>query len=108
MAKKVALADVLWEAANEHLSLDGWYRYGKSLWSCNAVAKAATGDPDAACRQLPKAVAAFLRSLGCRVGFENYTFGQRNESARQGARYMWLLLAMHVAEDEGIEIEVDA
>ena len=27
---------------------------------------------------------------------------------RQGVRYMWLLLAMHVAEDEGITVEVAA
>ena len=30
------------------------------------------------------------------------------ETDLQGVRYMWLLLAMHVAEDEGIEIEVQS
>lgn len=104
MGKKRMLADVLWTAANEHLSTDSWYVHGKSLWSCNAVAKAVTGDDDAISKELPADVKQFLRECGCRVGVENYTFGTRSELHRQGVRYMWLLLAMHVAEDEGIEV----
>jgi hypothetical protein len=43
----------------------------------------------------------FLRSLGC----ETHTTEMNKHKDSQGVRYMWLLLAMHVAEDEGIEIE---
>jgi hypothetical protein len=106
--RKVALADVLWTAANEHLSDDGWWKDGRSTWSCNAVAKAATRDRNAVSTDLPEPVEDFLRQCGCRTSKENYTFGKRNDTDRQGVRYMWLLLAMHVAEDEAIQIEVPA
>lgn len=107
MKKKVKLADVLWRAASElRPTIDAAtcclaYRaeFGESWgvhyarWETAALAS--------------KAV-AFLRELGCAVGntkaFDRYERGE----ARQGVRYMWLLIAMHVAEDEGIEIEVSA
>ena len=98
--KKVALADVLWEAANLYLYSDDFRGRGKSEYSCHAVV-AAIGDI--------RAVGAawwFLQSLGCNpsvCGTETWDCWE----GRQGVRYMWLLLAMHVAEDERIMIEVE-
>jgi hypothetical protein len=103
MSKKRMLADVLWRAAFElHPAVDAAtcclaYRaeFGES-WGHhhNQWASAARAS---------KAV-AFLRELGCAVGstkvFDRYERGEE----RQGVRYMWLLLAMHVAEDERIEL----
>ncbi len=112
MAKRL-LADVLWEAANVRLSEDYdvndapkatccavfWAEHGVEWWSRHrgqqwkTAAKKSDG-------------VQFLKGLGCPVGsssaFERFEEGEE----RQGVRYMWLLLAMHVAEDEGIEIEV--
>jgi hypothetical protein len=90
---RVALADVLWDAANEHLSPSAGY-------SCFAF--------DRACQEHglkagPHSPAdRFLLELGCDTGPMNRFSGGIE---RQGVRYMWLLLAMHVAEDEGIVIE---
>jgi hypothetical protein len=99
MSKKRMLADVLWEAANENL----WCGVGPQLrdeYSCNALHHTVPdhhrNEPD------------FLDSLGCRwVAFENPAWewlADADAETRQGVRYMWLLLAMHVAEDEGIEV----
>lgn len=106
MAKK-ALADVLWEAANLRL-WDGRSEYhaaplGRWRFSCDA----ATARDDLA-PETRVVVKKFLARLGCDTeGL--YLFTEFPEGrARQGARYLWLLLAMHVAEDEGIEIEVEA
>jgi hypothetical protein len=102
--RKVKLADVLWDAANERLwSGEGtsWLRHYQNTFSCCAVADACDSFVS------EEVVIQFLRRLGCPVRSENQTFGTRDVKARQGARYFWLLLAMHVAEDEGIEIEVD-
>lgn len=101
-ARKVKLADVLWDAANECL-WDGAGPYPPARqdeYSCNAVNSAAMGADK------------FLDSLGCPWVFAacpawEWTKGATSKT-RQGVRYMWLLLAMHVAEDEGIEIEVSA
>lgn len=90
--KKVKLADVLWDAANKHLSPDSGY-------SCFAVWDAIGDWMDT------DEVHDFLMELGCRTGtvMNEFPVGP----LRQGVRYMWLLLAMHVAEDENIEIEVN-
>jgi hypothetical protein len=96
MSKKRMLADVLWEAANKHLS-DGRTYWGTSF-SCHAALDAVDWEDSAA-----HALRNFFRSLGCDPG-EAYTFCSPSGHARQSARYMWLLLAMHVAEDEGIEV----
>jgi hypothetical protein len=46
----------------------------------------------------------FLESLGCKTMSDKcFSFIPEGEQ-RQGVRYMWLLLAMHVAEDEGITV----
>jgi len=105
---KVALADVLWEAANEHL----WVGFGNNGWqttpytgSCCATAYAQKGAWDGWGDASKRSSVEFLRALGCDTSgyfFEGFSYGR----ARQGVRYMWLLLAMHVAEDEGIYIEV--
>lgn len=103
---KVALADVLWSAANVRL-WDGtgtyWDYPDECGYTCDciAVAMGLEGYCD-----LPEQINEWLRSLGCRSSVESYTFKQRFGDKRQGVRYMWLLLAMHVAEDEKIMIEV--
>ena len=106
MKNKAKLADVLWDAANAHL-LPTAPAIGDQPWlsySCNAVAEAA-GDSN---YEAQAAAEAFLEELGVYPCRDDYTFGTRSPGRkRQGVRYMWLLLAMHVAEDEGIEIEVD-
>ncbi len=97
---KVMLADVLWEAANECLSSTGNGHYPEEF-SCHAVMCAEFGK-----RWRPRAGGAasnFLESLGCDpgvAGFDDFREGRQ----RQGVRYMWLLLAAKVAEDEGIEL----
>jgi hypothetical protein len=105
MKTKRPLADVLWEAANEHL-LPTAPRFGDQPWysfSCNAAAEAAGQDE----YEAQTAVERFLEELGVYPCRDDYTFGTRQPGPkRQGVRYMWLLLAMHVAEDEGIEVEV--
>lgn len=105
--KKRMLADVPWEAANEHL--DQSYNYGWNGFSCCAVAASlgfSMGEYEEA--EETKAI-QFLRRMGCDVSSHGNALTVSFEGhALQGARYMWLLLAMHVAEDEGIEIEVAA
>jgi hypothetical protein len=101
--KKVKLADVLWDAANERLWAGcGRYEFGKDgtwQYSCDAVTT--QFDP-----VLRTEIKRFLIALGCDTEsielFTSYAGGRQ----RQGVRYMWLLLAMHVAEDENLEIEV--
>jgi hypothetical protein len=115
MVKRM-LADVLWEAANEHLAHDIGEGYE---YTCEAIASAAKcawttasdyGSEVETWEDFVRSHRAmhFVRALGCDTGrgsqFNDFEWGE----ARQGVRYMWLLLAMHVAEDEGIEIEVAA
>lgn len=106
MAKR-ALADVLWEAANQHLQ--------RLSFSCNAAMKAEFGErltPSSNYGDLrPQSQSnAFLRSLGCdtnsQYAFWTPGFVITDPLGRMGVRYMWLLLAMHVAEDEKIMVEV--
>lgn len=95
--RKVKLADVLWDAANEHLWDGDWPRDHKDSYSCCAIATASE------CVGLRHdAAKPFVESLGC--PWENYAPSMVDQSVR----YLWLLLAMHVAADEGIEIEVQA
>jgi hypothetical protein len=98
LTKKRMLADVLWGAANERLSSGDHDRTGHT-WSCHALYAAMYGDD----WRFPEEADAFVTSLGC-VPDESHFSEYRGGADRQGARYMWLLLAMHVAEDEGIEI----
>lgn len=108
--KKVALADVLWDAANQHLLLDV-FSYDGCLYSCNAVASALDRGErffEEGWRLFQKHPAAkFLKSLGCAVSSNNQLLEFDYGEPRQGVRYMWLLLAMHVAEDEEIMVEVE-
>lgn len=101
--KKVKLADVLWDAANEHLRSDE-YDYGKIHYTCGAIRNAVGYTNEGK-------VFRFLELLGFPKGAHNL-FDLFNAfpdgELRQGVRYMWLLLAMHVAEDEDITIEVEA
>lgn len=98
------MADVLWDAANVHLpSNDNMTNI--CAWSCNAALRAESpaliegwGISDK--ERKASATDRFLKSLGCPTGgkvgkFQNYEQG----SERQGVRYMWLLLAMHAAQD---------
>lgn len=107
--KKVLLADVLWTAANQLLDP----LFSSSASCCAAYAaeyedvwSSRHGSWRAAAKK--SQAVQFLKGLGCPVGgtrvFDTFESG----SARQGVRYMWLLLAYHVALDEGLEIEVEA
>jgi hypothetical protein len=113
--RKVKLADVLWDAANKHLT-DGEDEDGCD-YTCEAIAYAAkhgwaSPDTDEHATWFDfianHAAMHFVRELGCDTGragqFNDFRYGEE----RQGVRYMWLLLAMHVAEDERIEIEVQS
>lgn len=105
--KTVALADVLWTAANEQLS-DGDGSWGGHLdFTCCAIGAALGMDYITEWQSVKQHRAVrFLAELGCPTGslnaFNEFSLGE----IRQGVRYMWLLLAMHVAEDEGIMLEV--
>jgi hypothetical protein len=98
---KVPLADVLWDAANLQLSADDTDE-PLNRYSCNAV-KNICYLQDIRPYEGP---VQFLFELGCDPSEDEYTFGKRSGAARQGVRYMWLLLAMHVAADEKIMVEV--
>jgi hypothetical protein len=111
MATKRMLADVLWTAANKHLaSSDEFYNENTTTATCCAAYWADMGydwrnhpgywrDVSAS----SKAV-RFLGELGCPVDSSDSFAAFSSREQRQGIRYMWLLLAMHVAEDEGIEV----
>ena len=99
MTKRL-LADVLWRAANERLwDGRGDYSHREYVWrfSCDAVGC------DGVTLMERRSAFNLLQELGCCTGsldlFSEFADGKK----RQGVRYMWLLLAMHVAEDEGID-----
>lgn len=104
MSKKRMLADVLWEAANYWLMTRASAVGEIPLeYSCNAAQVAEAGQYTRGMftdRSQSRAV-KFLAELGCDTSCG--TLFEYREDA-QGDRYMWLLLAMHVAEDEGIEL----
>jgi hypothetical protein len=111
--KTVPLADVLWTAANVYLKAAP-DEHGTEAWSCNAALIAQYPSKVQAIltrvglRKLrdESDVATFLEKLGCPIrsdyAFPDYCWFEET----QGVRYMWLLLAMHVAEDEKIMVEV--
>lgn len=106
---KRKLSDVLWEAANVHLCTDGFYDNGKEKFSCYAALRATKESFVCAFdRYNESETIVFMRKLGC--DFHSTAWGKVEEELEseqmQGVRYMWLLLAMHVAEDEGIMVEV--
>lgn len=107
VTRKVKLADVLWDAANKHLAVN--YMTTGQEYSCEAVARAL----GASFRDWEEFLdthpaVAFLSELGCNPTSSGSFDRFQAIEKRQGVRYMWLLLAMHVAEDEDIEIEVNA
>lgn len=109
--KKVMLADVLWRAANEYLSeaLSHWDE-GRWLseYSCCAVFECMDSGRSGLGWGGKDGAASFLQRLGCPIGSAAQRFRTSDLRERQQRRYMWLLLAMHVAEDEAIEIEATA
>jgi hypothetical protein len=94
------IADTLRRAADLYLSelecdygdVDG----RKYAFSCDAVL-AACGHKN--CAELQEA-RAFMAELGCKTGsfveFDEFSCGEE----RQGARYLWLMFAASVADDE--------
>jgi hypothetical protein len=105
MSTKRMLADVLWEAANVHLrSPEGDGHWGPSCCAVAVAAGVEWGDVSLheVARHSP--VFRFLAELGCTTRTQAYCDWEEAEIEPQGIRYMWLLLAMHVAEDEGIEL----
>jgi hypothetical protein len=111
--KKRLLADVLWEAANRWLATGPTSFHEAPLeYSCNAAIAAENHGRDTreaiyethAGRRKSSAM-RFLGDLGCDAHHARPWGSLRIASARiQGVRYMWLLLAMHVAEDEGLTV----
>jgi hypothetical protein len=95
------LADVLWEAANVHLSFDQYPRDGQTKFTCIAtdIAECKPHHKKGNGHIWLETSMCVLQSMFCK-------FDEGEE--RQGVRYMWLLLAMHVAEDEGVMVEVAA
>jgi hypothetical protein len=104
---KRKLSDVLWTAANTRLSHtdDADWSKRRFSFSCDAVGELLpvaqrTGSGNA----YKHSAFDFLRALGCETShmyaFHEFPAGME----RQGARYMWLLLAACVAEDEGITV----
>lgn len=103
MSKRM-LADVLWDAANVYLCETQWLYEDapsyKEEYSCHAFLSALRGTNWRNDRK--RGDLSFLVSLGCDPGSDGFShYGPRT---CQGVRYMWLLLAMHVAEDEGITV----
>lgn len=96
--KTVPLADVLWMAANRYLSPTQYPFGDATVFSCCAAAAAESGDKDGCSK-----ASDWLESHGAvTYGFRDFDVGEQ----RQGVRYMWLLLAMHVAADEGLTVEI--
>lgn len=102
MAKRM-LADVLWTAANDYLP--------DLRFSCHATAQAALGYEWREMEWNDSRAIKFLRSLGCpdfasQCDAWSWLFDETEDFPREilDVRYMWLLLAMHVAEDEGITV----
>lgn len=111
MTKRM-MADVFWDAANEHLRAAPRVRYEfdgngvhLSEYSCDAVGFAvgmfSVRRNNESLYQYETAKAV-LRTLGCPGGM--LAFDDTPAEKRQGVRYMWLLIAMHVAEDEGLTL----
>lgn len=99
---KRALADVLWEAANRRLSVTERDKYpATSEFSCIAADLALYGDGTGTGQ--PGTWLVRLSDYEAEVGHfqRKYPF----DTDRQAARYVWLLLAMHVAADEKIMVE---
>src|SRR5687768_3879590 len=100
MAKRM-LADVLWQAANEHLNdepRESRFTEGVHKWSCWAIDRA-LGEKPSEYDALTGSHWSFLKRLGLDASPTNVLERTTPDSRVQGVRYMWLLLAMHAAED---------
>lgn len=103
------LSDVFWEAANKTLNEGEGYWPGTHEESCVAVVEVERPGIFGEFPEFPswRRVSGqspgvqFMKSLGCKTGGFGFKKYERGEE-RQAIRYMWLLLAMHVAEDEGL------
>lgn len=94
------ISDVLWIAANEHLSeVDFSYLRSNSFgwnrnYSCSAVYQVG--------EEFSSKTTAFLHELGVNINgfyeFDEFVPGEE----RQGARYLWLMFAYEVALSEGV------
>lgn len=105
MSSRYKVADILWTAANQYLWTgeprpDGVYEGWE--YSCNAVIDAIADSNTA------YYVREFLRSCGCSAGSTTLLLDFDAGKERQGVRYMWLLFAMHLAEDEDLETGLHA
>lgn len=103
------LSDVLWDAANKHLDhiSDGVDGPGRKrlIFSCNAISRAIYGNLGDAPEWFPLPFNVFNLLKECGVDpYSARMLDRHAEARRQSIRYMWLLIAMHVAEDEGIEV----
>ena len=95
---KRPLADVLWEAANVHLA-DDQGQTMEELFICFSIERVEGRFKGPARRW-------YENDFG--VPYHYIQTIPRGVKGHQGIRYMLLLLAMHVAEDEGVMVEVAA
>lgn len=101
---KKKLADVLWEAANVLNPVRSFC--APNTFTCVIVTEITTGKRRVMHEDVERCEAvAFMRQLGC-PECATSVWGRIPDAEVQGVRYMWLLLAMHAAEDEGIMVEV--
>lgn len=113
--KKVFIADILWSAANEYLNdypgnhhLSDYCGDITSQYSCDAIDSAicVVAITSTECNFIGDGIKWFLESLGFpQIGSGFHVFNHVDTEERQGVRYMWLLLAMEVAQDENLFIE---
>lgn len=117
MTKRFRLADIIWEAANNELwdGSMGWPRREK--YSCCAVLSVIekrmnwkgwgeSGYDWAALEKLnykKEKAQDFLKKLGCPITRVS-RFYTSSDRVRQGRRYMWLLLAAQIAEEQDVWI----
>jgi hypothetical protein len=108
------ISDVLWTAANERLwDGRGFIAPNQSRETCCAVSDVLANefgiypfpfDPadDEDCDRRAVKVAKFLRGLGLNTDAIGAFGVFRNDEARQGARYAWLMFAAMYAEEQGL------
>lgn len=116
---KVTIADILYAAADKHLTSDSGDDWYGEIYSCNAIKYAAqelTGEDHPYCvdaqalARYPKYAALypyqhkalkFVKELGVKVGssklFDNVPY-----EVQQGYRHSWLYTAAMIAEEEGL------
>lgn len=98
------ISEVLWEAANEHLS-ENWE--SGMEYSCSAISRAAYGPRTRMGGYADKErTMHFLFGLGLRrnAPYSHNIFSRVAPRGfeRQAARYTWLMLAYTIAKEEGL------